>query len=133
MAKGAIIGIIIVLVLIVGGFFLFSGDEPTAPTTTQPPTQQNQQTAPSSGSPQTHKVTIQNFKFSPPSLNINTGDTVVWTNKDGAPHTATSDDTGFDSDRLDEDDTFSFTFTQAGTNPYHCGFHPSMTATVTVQ
>jgi plastocyanin len=36
-------------------------------------------------------VDIVNFAFQPPSVNIQTGDTVVWTQKDAAPHTSTSD------------------------------------------
>src|SRR3954447_3752369 len=34
-------------------------------------------------------VTIQNFAFSPATIDINAGDTVTWTNRDSAPHTAT--------------------------------------------
>ncbi len=36
-------------------------------------------------------VNIQNFLFQPKGVTINLGDSVKWTNKDGAPHTATSD------------------------------------------
>jgi len=36
-------------------------------------------------------VTIMNFAFQPTPLTIPLGTTVVWTNQDTAPHTATSD------------------------------------------
>src|SRR5436305_175318 len=36
-------------------------------------------------------VNIMNFKFDPTPLVIPVGTTVVWTNQDTAPHTATSD------------------------------------------
>ncbi len=66
------------------------------------------------------------------------GDTVVWTQRDsGATHTATSGvspnaDGAWDSDWLQQGQTFSFTFTQPGTFPYFCTIHQSMTAVVTV-
>src|SRR5262245_46739842 len=39
--------------------------------------------------PQTYNVTIQNFSFNQSALTVKKGDTVVWTNKDSAPHTVT--------------------------------------------
>lgn len=82
----------------------------------------------------THQVTIQNFAFSPASLTINKGDTVVWTNKDSAPHTVTSQ-TGneLSSQTLSQGQTYSHTFNTAGTYDYYCTIHPYMKATITVQ
>jgi plastocyanin len=76
---------------------------------------------------------ISNFAFTP-TITINAGDTVTWTNKDGAPHTATSDATPavFDSGTLNLNDSYSFTFLTAGSFPYHCAIHPFMTGTVVV-
>ena len=37
----------------------------------------------------THTVTIRNFAFEPATLTVAAGDTVTFTNADGAPHTAT--------------------------------------------
>ena len=34
----------------------------------------------------THQVEIRNFAFSPTPLTIKTGDTVTWTERDGAGH-----------------------------------------------
>jgi plastocyanin len=81
----------------------------------------------------TYEVTIQGFAFSPFSLKINKGDTIVWTNKDSAPHTVTSD-TGNElaSATLATDQNYSHTFNQAGIFNYHCGIHLSMKAKVVV-
>lgn len=83
--------------------------------------------------PQTHHVAIEGFAFAPADLEIAVGDTVVWTNKDGATHTVDSTDGGpLDSGNLGRDQTFSFTFTEAGSFAYQCDIHPSMQGTVTV-
>ncbi len=76
-------------------------------------------------------VTIQGFAFHPGSLVVPVGSTVTWTNQDGAAHTVTG--TGFDSGALAQNATFSHTFGTKGTFAYHCTFHGSMVATVTVQ
>lgn len=78
-------------------------------------------------------VTIQGSTFSPAALTVRAGTTVSWTNRDPVPHRVTSEAAGgFDSQRLDSGQTFSFTFTQTGTFAYRCAFHPSMRATVVV-
>ncbi|HJX05749.1 MAG TPA: cupredoxin family copper-binding protein [Candidatus Nanoarchaeia archaeon] len=80
-----------------------------------------------------YDVTIQGFAFKPFALKINKGDTVLWTNKDSAPHTITSD-TGNElaSDTLSTDQAYSHTFNQTGIFNYHCGLHQSMKARVEV-
>ncbi len=78
-------------------------------------------------------VTIQGFAFTGNSITINVGDTVTWTNTDGAVHTATSDTPLFDSGTLTNGNSYSFTFNTAGTFPYHCNIHPFMTGSVVVQ
>ena len=81
----------------------------------------------------TYTVDIQGFAFNPPSLKINKGDTVVWTNKDSAPHTVVSDSGDeLASDSLSNGQTYSHTFNQAGTFNYHCGVHLAMKASVEV-
>lgn len=76
-------------------------------------------------------VTIVDFAFGPTELDIPTGTTVVWTNEDVAPHTATAADGAFDSGRIDNGGTFSHTFDTPGEYAYHCAYHP-MVATVNV-
>jgi plastocyanin len=78
-------------------------------------------------------VEIKDFAFNPPSIEIAAGTTVTWTNSDSAPHTATQDGGGFQSGRLDQGQSFSFTFDTAGTFEYHCEFHPNMHGTVVVK
>jgi plastocyanin len=78
-------------------------------------------------------VTIQNFLFSPASVTVPRGTTVSWTNLDPSQHTVTSDVSGkFSSGILMTGQTFSFTFTETGSYPYHCGVHPTMHGTVIV-
>jgi plastocyanin len=81
----------------------------------------------------TMQVTIQNFAFSPQTITVTPGTTVIWTNKDSVNHTVTSDTGAWpDSGSLATNQTFSHTFAKAGTYPYHCAIHPSMTARVIV-
>src|SRR5881409_2930875 len=66
-------------------------------------------------------VTIQNFAFSPQTITVAPGTAVIWINKDSLNHTVTSDTGAWpDSGNLATNQTFSHTFTKAGTFPYHC-------------
>ena len=73
-----------------------------------------------------------------PDLTVVVGSTVRWTNLDSAGHTATAgrsgiyDGTGWDSRGLEQNESFSWEFSQERVFPYTCRFHPSMNATVTV-
>ena len=78
-------------------------------------------------------VTIQNFDFHPMAVTVPVGATVTWKNMDGEPHTVTSTDGSFRSEALDEDDTYSHTFTKPGVYKYLCTIHPKMVAMVTVK
>jgi plastocyanin len=77
-------------------------------------------------------VKIADFAFAPDSSDVKVGDSVKWTNSDGATHTVTADDGAFDSGNLAGGKSFSFTFDEAGTFAYHCNIHQSMTGTVVV-
>jgi amicyanin len=80
-----------------------------------------------------HAVDIANFAFAPATLTIQVGDTVTWTNLDAVQHTATSTTGAFDSGLLDQNESYSFTFTQPGTYDYLCTPHPSMVGQIVVQ
>lgn len=79
----------------------------------------------------THAVTIQGFAFNPAALNVAVGDTVTFTNADGAPHTATAQDGSFDTGTLRRGDSASITIGAAGAHAYKCNFHPAMKGTIT--
>jgi predicted lipoprotein with Yx(FWY)xxD motif/plastocyanin len=76
-------------------------------------------------------VSISGFSFGAP-LTVPVGTTVVWTNEDSAPHTATEVNGAFDSGNLAQGGTFSFTFEKAATYNYICQIHPKMKGTITV-
>lgn len=115
-----IIGLLGVMVLIGG----CAGPGTTAqPTPVQPVQTQPGQTQPSATS-EAVEVDIKDFSYVPESITVSTGTTVVWTNRDSAPHTVTAD--SFDSGRLDQGQTFTYTFNQAGAFEYWCTIHPSM-------
>jgi amicyanin len=78
-------------------------------------------------------VKIDDFAFSPPSLTVKVGAAVTWLNKDDIPHTVASKAQVFKSKALDTNDSFSFTFNEAGTYEYFCSLHPHMTGTIVVQ
>lgn len=85
--------------------------------------------------PALHEVVIDNFAFGPDTLTVPRGTKVTWTNKDDDPHTVVSDGDPrlFKSPALDTDESFAFTFNEAGTFKYFCTIHPRMQATVIVQ
>jgi len=70
----------------------------------------------------TTNVTFQNFSFTPQSVTIQVGDTVVWTNGGGV-HTVTGDGADPFCGPNPIPDSCSETFTNVGTFPYHCNFH----------
>jgi len=99
-----------------------------------PPKQSAGATQISSNGVASAQVTIETLKYSPETIEIKKGDTVKWTNNDLAPHTVTSQagDT-FNSGSIDPDSSWSYTFSQPGTFPYYCTFHPEMKGTVSVK
>ena len=78
-------------------------------------------------------VNIDNFFFTPAELTVSVGTTVKWLNRDDIPHLVVDSNKVFRSKALDTDDSFSFTFTDAGTYTYFCGLHPHMTGKIIVK
>ncbi len=77
-------------------------------------------------------VTIADNSFTPATLTVTVGSTVTWANSGALPHTVTDAAGSFDSGILLAAETYSRTFTTAGTFAYLCTIHPEMTGTVTV-
>ena len=96
------------------------------------------ETYPDSAFPEA-KVRIENYAFVPADLTIKKGEAVVWQNYDedityqiqsGFPERL---DDYFTSPNLHYTSYFEHTFTEAGTYPYFCTYHPSyMRGTITV-
>lgn len=75
-------------------------------------------------------VTIANFAFSPAAVTVPAGTTLTWTNNDSAPHDISGGP--LHSPTLSQGQTWSYTFSTAGTYSYICSIHPYMTGSVTV-
>lgn len=78
----------------------------------------------------TQQVTISNYTFNPPMINVPIGGTVVWTNTDKVPHSVTG--LNFQSGDIAPGQSYSFLFDQEGTFDYACAQHPQMTGTIIV-
>ncbi len=78
----------------------------------------------------TNNVEIKGFAFNPESITVSKGTSITWTNRDSAPHTVTG--TAFGSETLNQDQSFSYTFNEAGTFEYACKIHPNMKGKVIV-
>lgn len=97
------------------------------------------------------EVTIQTFAFEPARVEVASGTSVTWTNRDAILHTVTSgiaekqgvpgvskdkraSPSGlFDHEVDGEGATFSFTFEEAGAFEYFCAIHPGMKGAVVVR
>jgi plastocyanin len=74
--------------------------------------------------PQTVLISIRGSSFSPSSVTVRVGTTVVWRMGGGySSHTVTADNGLFDSGILSGGGTFAYTFAQPGVYPYYCKFH----------
>ncbi|MCL6106823.1 MAG: plastocyanin/azurin family copper-binding protein [Actinobacteria bacterium] len=80
-------------------------------------------------------VSMTNYAFHPANLTVSRGTTVTWSNGTNIVHTVTADSGAFDSGNVNPGKSFSYTFDQAGTFPYHCTYHVAlgMRGTVTVK
>ena len=76
--------------------------------------------------------------YTPSKIVIKQGGSVTWVNEDVAFHSVTSgyyDEPSeiFDSDYLDPEESFTFTFENIGTYDYFCTLHPWMKGQVIVE
>lgn len=74
-------------------------------------------------------VTIEGFSFDPGTVEAKVGDVIGFTNRDGAPHTATLDDDQCTTDSITGNASAALTFSVPGSFPFHCRIHPDMTGT----
>lgn len=76
-------------------------------------------------------VTIQMALYQPDKIIVSRGTKVTWTNKDYVPHTVTGEK--FGSGDLYNEESFSYTFNEAGIYNYACNFHPQQRGAVKVE
>jgi plastocyanin len=89
---------------------------------------------PGTGTPaavRTVEVVIERFVYEPRRIEVAPGTRVVWTNRDGAPHTVTIPG-DFDSGRISKGGTYERVFTEPGSYLYECFYHQNMTGRVVV-
>ena len=80
------------------------------------------------GSPKVHHVEISGFSFNPEALAVKPGDTIIWTNQDIAPHTATASDNSWDTGTITQGKSKKIRITRDFSPEYFCRFHPQMRA-----
>jgi plastocyanin len=83
--------------------------------------------------PVVHTVLIEGTSFTPQTLTVHRGDTIVWTNKDPFPHTVTARNGQFDSHLVPEDHSWKYTARKRGEFPYFCALHQTMTGVLIVK
>jgi plastocyanin len=83
--------------------------------------------------PKTVAVRMHLEAFQPAKITVARDAHIVWTNTDTMPHSVTADDGRFDSGPILPGKSFEWTAKDVGAVPYHCIFHPSMTAEVNVK
>lgn len=139
----AIIVLLVVAVVGVGVYYLFYrgstpgslyGSPTPTPIVSKTPTPRPVSPSPVvSPTPMSVTVDIRGFAFNPSVLNIKAGTTVTWVNNDSVAHTLTTDSgIALHPLVLSPGQSFSMTFTSAGTTTYHCSIHTSMTGSVVV-
>jgi plastocyanin len=81
----------------------------------------------------TQTVQIVKSGFTPASATISAGDTVTWKNADSVDHQVVANDGSFASPVLKPGESFSETYTKAGTFRYHDALAASRKGTITVK
>lgn len=76
--------------------------------------------------PHVHRVHIRNFVFAPRTITVRPGDTIRWINDDIVPHTATADDTSWDTGEIKPNGYAEIIAKDRTTTSYFCHFHPMM-------
>jgi plastocyanin len=76
-------------------------------------------------------VGIDHFAFHPPTLRLQRGGRVAFTNTSDVTHTASSG--SFDTRRIKPGKSVVVKFSQKGTFAYHCKIHPFMKGRIVVE
>jgi len=77
------------------------------------------------GTPADNEIWLEYKAFHPSQRSIAVGTTITFINKDNANHSVTSTSNLFDSGRIRSGDSWSYTFSTAGTYYFYCNYHSS--------
>ena len=83
--------------------------------------------------PRQHTVTIDATTYSPKTLTVRAGDTIVWVNEDLFPHTVTAKSGRFDSGDIAAGKSWSYTVKAEGLFAYFCTYHTTMKGTLRIR
>jgi plastocyanin len=78
-------------------------------------------------------VTVKSSGFSPATVTLNYKDAITWKNGDSADHQVVANDGSFASPILKAGQSYTHTFTTAGTFPYHDAIKSSLKGTIHVK
>ena len=87
--------------------------------------------SPALAAPREFTVTMANMSYSGLPKDAKVGDTIVWTNRDTVPHTATARDKSFDA-RVPAGKSQKTRLQKAGAVAVYCIYHPQMRGTLKV-
>ncbi len=83
----------------------------------------------------THHVEIIKYEFVPSEIMVQSGDTIIWTNKEKRQYHSVwfKESDPKEPDYFFPGETFEKTFDASGDFPYECGPHPKMKGLVKVK
>lgn len=81
--------------------------------------------------PARHEIRIEAFVFQPAAEVVRPGDTLVFVNRDAVPHTATANDSTWDTGEILANATDTVVVPANGIGAYKCAYHPNMKAELT--
>ncbi|MFA6553384.1 MAG: hypothetical protein WCT27_03075 [Patescibacteria group bacterium] len=139
MTKNATIIVVIILVVVVAGLlgWYFLREKPTNNNLSQTLNSSNAVTV---VRPAAKTVWIMDGSFNPSVVTIAAGETITWVNKDlinrkiaADPHPSGSSLPTLLSDELGQNETYTYTFTTAGTWGYHDYLNPIKSGQIIVK
>lgn len=80
-----------------------------------------------------HTITISAMQFTPKTIEVHAGDTIIWKNADLVMHTATAQSNAFNSGNIPANGLWKFVARKKGIIPYSCILHPTMKGALVVQ
>ncbi len=112
------------------------GDDEDSSSSSPPPPAATDPAAPeteTSASGDAVSVGMKDIKFVPDNITAKVGQKIVWTNNEAIPHNVTATDgADFESETLQQNDTYEYTPTKAGTIKYVCTIHSGQNGEIEV-